>query len=209
MRRGAPSVRIGFEDGSAVRIHPDIVLLQRRGIAPASMARSFARALAEAKRWISGTEDMALPRPRPNGLGTPLAGTKEALRAHMAARLQGCRPVCLADDPVLHQRAAAIWADFAGTAPDVAGHSDVVLVLTSRCLRALATPETRTLDRIEALSARHPRIIVAAFLTRDGVPRVLSMDRLNEFVQSRSKEGDRVAEVNSSEKSKDLGPDFH
>ncbi|MGP9805580.1 hypothetical protein [Paracoccus sp. NSM] len=209
MRRGAPSVGIGFEDGSAVRIHPDIVLLQRRGIAPVSMARSFARALAQAKRWISGTEDMALPQPRPNGLGTPLAGTKEALRAHMAVMLRGCRPVCLADDPVLHQRAAAIWTDFVGAPPDVAGHSDVVLVLSPRCLRALATPGARTMARIEALSARHPKIIVAAFLTQDGVPRLLSMDRLKEFVQSRSKEADRVVEMNPPEKGKDPGPDFH
>ena len=173
------------------------------------MARSFARALAEAKRWISGTEDMTLPQPRPNGLGTPLAGTKEALRAHMAARLRGCRPVCLADDPVLRQRAAAIWADFVGAAPDVAGHRDLVLVLTPQCLRAIVTPETRTLARIEALSARHPAIIVAAFLTQDGVPRLLSMDRLKEFVRSRSKEADRAADMNPPEKGKDPGPDFH
>lgn len=209
MRRGDHSVGIGFGDGSAVRIQPDIILFERRGIAPAPMARSFARALAEAKRWISGTEDMALPQPRPNGLGTPLAGTKEALRAHMAARLRGCRPVCLADDPVLHQRAAAIWTDFVGSAPDVAGHRDLVLVLTPQCLRALSTRGARALERIEALSARHPAIIVAAFLTEDGVPRLLSMDRLKEFARSRPKEEDRVAEMNPPDKGKDPGPDFH
>lgn len=207
MRRGGPSVRIGFADRSAVRIHPDIVLLERRGKAPVSMARTFALSIAQAKRWVKGRKDMPLPQPRPDSLGTPLAGTKEALRAHMAARLRGCRPVCLTEDHSLHQRAAAIWTDFVGAAPDVAEHRDVVLVLTPQCL-ALASPKTRTLERIEALSARDPGIIVAAFLTHDGVPRLLSMDRLREFVQSRSKEEDLAAEMNSPEDSRDLGPDF-
>ena len=166
IRRGDYSVRIGFEDGSAVRIHPDIVLLARPGPARASMARSFAQALAQAKRWISGPEDMAWPRPRPGGPATPLAGTAEALRAHMAARLRGCRPVCLAKDPSLRQRGAALWKDFVGSGPDVATQVDVVLVLTPQCLSALGTPSALALERIEALSAGHPGITVAAVLTR-------------------------------------------
>lgn len=187
IRRGDHSVRIGFDDGSAVRIHPDIVLLARPGPARASMARSFARALAQAKRWISGPEEMAWPRPRPGGPATPLAGTAEALRAHMAARLRGCRPVCLAEAPSLRQRAAALWKDFVGSGPDVAARTDVVVVLTPQCLGALGTPDALTLERIEALSARHPGITVAAVLTRGGVPRLLSMDRPREFVRSRLK----------------------
>lgn len=200
---------IGFEDDSAVRIHPDIVLLARPGPARASMARSFARALAQAKRWISGPEDMAWPRPRPGGPATPLAGTAEALRAHMAARLQACRPVCLAEDPSLRQRAAALWKDLAGPGPDVAGPSDVVLVLTPQCLRALATPDARTLERIEALSARHPGITVAAFLTQDGVPRLLSMDRLREFVRSRLKEEGITVELDPADQNDHPDPGVH
>jgi hypothetical protein len=209
MRRGDHSVRIGFEEGSVVCIHADIVLLQRRGIAPAPMARSFARALAQAKRWISGPEDMAWPRPRPGGPATPLAGTAEALRAHMAAQLRGCRPVCLAEDPSLRQRAVALWKDLAGSGPDVAGPSDVVLVLTPQCLRALASLEIRTLERIEALSARGPGATVAAFLTRDGVPRLLSMDRLREFVQSRLKEEGITVELDPADQNTYLDPGVH
>lgn len=148
-----------------------------------------------------------MPRPRPDGLGTPFAGTAVALRAHMVTRLRGCRPVCLAEDPSLRQRAAALWSNFVGSGPDVAGHADVVLVLTPQCLRALATPGALSLERIEALSALDPGITVAAFLSRDGMPRLLSMDQLREFVGSRLEEGVAV-EMNSPEKSKDLGPDF-
>jgi len=210
IRRSDPSVRIGFADRSAVRIHPDIILLERRGTAPASMARTFARAFAQAKRWLSGREDRALPRPRPDdGSGTPLAGTTVALRAHMAARLRGCRPVSLAEDPSLRQRAAALWKDLAGSGPDVAGPSDVVLVLTPQCLRALATPDARTLEQIEALSARHPGITVAAVLTRGGVPRLLSMDRLKEFVRSRLKEEGITVELCPADQNDHPDPGVH
>jgi hypothetical protein len=173
------------------------------------MARTFAQAIAQAKRWVSGTEDMALPQPRPAGLGTPLAGTKEALRAHLAARLRGCRPVCLAEDPVLHRRAAAIWTDFVGAAPDVAGHRDVVLVLTPQCLRAPGAPGARTLKRIEALAARGPGITVAALLTRNGVPRLLSIDRLTEFIRSRLEKEGIASEMEASGQSGNLGPGFY
>ena len=150
-----------------------------------------------------------MSQPRPDGLGTPLAGTAEALRAHMAARLRECRPVCLAEDPCLRQRAAALWKDFVGSGRDVAEQTDVVLVLTPQCLQALATPRSRTLERIEALSAQDREITVAAFLSRDGVPRLLSINRLNELVRSRrEKEGIAVG-LDPSGQSGDLGPGFY
>lgn len=95
-----------------------------------------------------------------------------------------------------------------GFGPDVAGRTDVVLVLTPQCLQALATPRSRTFERIEVLSAQDHEITVAAFLTRDSVPRLLSMDRLNEFVRSRLEKTGIASEMDSSGQSGNLGPGF-
>lgn len=96
-----------------------------------------------------------------------------------------------------------------GSGPSVATQTDIVLVLTPQCLGALATPGARTLERIEALSARHPGITVAAFLTRDGVPRLLSMDRLREFVQSRLKKEGITVELDAADQNDHPDPGVH
>ncbi|WP_282603977.1 hypothetical protein [Paracoccus sp. PARArs4] len=83
-----------------------------------------------------------------------------------------------------------------------------MLVLTPQCLRTLAMQGTRALERIEALSDRDPEITVVAFLAQDGVPRLWSMHRLNEFVRSRiEKEADAV-QVDHSGQADDHGPSF-
>lgn len=197
-----------FADGSAVGIHPDIVLLQRRGTAPVPVAHVFARALARAKRWVISHDDTALPLPGHVGLGTPLAGTQAALRAHMAARLGGRRPACLVEDPDLRRTAAALWDKLMQHGPDVEKQTGRVLILTPLCLRALLAPESGSAERLAALTTRHPDMTVAAFLPPTGVPRLLSMDRLNAIIRSRLRKTRLASEVDSDCQSEDPGQDF-
>lgn len=208
IQRGDPTVEVRFDDGSAVGIRPDIVLLERGGTAPMPMARNFARALARAKRWVISRDDTALPLPRHSGLGTPLAGTQSALRAHIAARLRKRRLACLAEDPRLRQTAAALRDDLGE--PDLDGEAQTapVLILTPRCLRTLLAPEPGGAERLEALTTRHTGITVAAFLPANGVPRLLSMDRLNTIIRSRLKKTRLASEVDSGCQSDDPGPGF-
>ena len=208
IRRGSPTVAVRFADGSAVGIRPDIVLLQRRGTAPVPVARIFARALARAKRWVISRDDTASLLPRHGGQGTPLAGTQAALRAHMAARLRKCRPAYLAEDPDLRRTAAAPWDKLMQQGPDMEKQTGRVLILTPRCLRALLLPEPGSAERLAALTTRHPDMTVAAFLPPTGVPRLLSMDRLNGIIRSRLRKVHLASNVNSDCQSDDPGQDF-
>jgi len=199
---------VRFADGSAVGIRPDIVLLQRRGTAAVPMARIFARALARAKRWMISRDDTVLPLPRDDNPGTPLAGTQAALRAHMAARLGGRRPVHLTRDPRLRQTAAALWDDLGEPGLDGEPRTGPVLILTPPCLRALLAPEPGSAERLAALVTRHPDMTVAAFLPLDGVPRLLSMDRLNGIIRSRLRKTRLAMVVDSDCQTDDPGQDF-
>lgn len=172
------------------------------------MARIFARTLARAKRWVISRDDTALPLPRHGGQGTPLAGTQAALRAHMAARLGGRRPVHLAQDPRLRQHPVALCDDLGE--PRLKGETQTgsVLILTPPCLRALLAPEPGSAERLAALMTRHPDMTVAAFLPPTGVPRLLSMDRLNSIIRSRMRKMRLASVVDSDFRSDYPGQDF-
>lgn len=92
--------------------------------------------------------------------------------------------------------------------PDVEEQTAPVLILTPRCLRALLAPEQGSAERLEALTTRHPEIIVAAFLPPDRAPRLLSMDRLNGITRSRLRKMHLASEVDSGSQSDDPGPGF-
>lgn len=208
IRRGSPTVAVRFDDGSAVGIRPDIVLLQRRGTARVPMARIFARALARAKRWVISRDDTALPLHRHGGPGTPLAGTQAALRAHMAARLGGLRPAYLADDPELRRNTAALWDKLMQHGPDVDKETGRVLILTPPCLRVLLAAEPGSAKRLAALTTRHPGMTVVAFLSPDGMLRLLSIDRLNGIIRSRLRKTRLASEVDTGCQNDGPGQDF-
>ncbi|WP_265499851.1 hypothetical protein [Paracoccus beibuensis] len=208
IRQGSPTVEVRFDDGSAVGIRPDIVLLERRGKLDSSLAKTFAGALARAKQWVISRHDTALPPPRPGEPGTPLAGTLAALRTHMGARLRGRQPVHLTADLCLRQHAVTLWHELVQHGPDVEEQTSPVLILTPRCLRAVLAREPGGAERLKALTTRNPEVTVAAFLPPNGVPRVLSMDRLNGIIRSRLKKTRLASEVASGCQSDDSGLDF-
>lgn len=91
---------------------------------------------------------------------------------------------------------------------DVEEQIGPVLILTPRCLRAVLAPEPGSAQLTEALTTRRPGITVAAFLPPNGVPRLLSMDRLNVIIQYRLRKMRLASEVNSGCQSDDPRPDF-
>lgn len=208
IRREDTTVSVCFEDGSAVGIRPDIVLLERCGTASPPLARTFVRALAQAKRWLISRDDTALAPPRPGGPAIALAGTQAALRKHLGARLRGRRPVHLAADPRQRQHAVRLWDELGEPGLDGEPQTGPVLILTPRCLRTLLAPEPGSAERFEALTTRHPGITVAVFLPPNGVPRVLLIDRLNGIIKSRLRKMHLASEVNSGFQSDDPGFDF-
>lgn len=208
IRRGDPTIAVCFEDGSAVGIRPDIVLLERGGTGSVPMARIFARALAGAKRWVISRDDTASPLPRYGGPGTPLAGTQAALRAHMPARLRGRSPAYFVENPYLRRNTAALWDKLMQHGPDVDKQTAPVLILTPQCLRALLGPEPGSAERLAALTTGHPGMTVAAFLPPNGVPRLLPMDRLNTIIRSRLRRMRLASEVDSDCQSDGPGQDF-
>lgn len=197
IRRGDTTVALRFDDGSVVGIRPDIVLLKRRSTAPAPVARTFTRALARGKRWVISRDDTAWPPPRAGGPAIALAGTQAALRSHMALRLRGHKHVYFAEGPCLSQDAAALWGDIEEPGPDMKEQTGTPLTLTPQRLRALLAPELGSVERVEALTERHREISVAAFLKQDGVPRLLSKNRLNGIIRSRLRKMQIASEVDS------------
>lgn len=208
IRRGDTTVAVQFDDGSLVGIRPDFIILERSGKLNSSLAKTFTRALAREKRWLISRDDTAWTPPRPSGPSNALAGTLAALRSHMGKRLRGRRPIYLMADPCLRQYAITLWDDLVQYGPDVEEQIGPVLILTPRCLRAVLAPEPGSAQLTEALTTRRPGITVAAFLPPNGVPRLLSMDRLNVIIQYRLRKMRLASEVNSGCQSDDPRPDF-
>lgn len=145
---------------------------------------------------------------RAGGPAIALAGTQAALRSHMTLRLRGHKHVYFAEDPCLCQDAAALWGDIKEPGPEMKEQTGTLLTLTPQRLRAVLAPESGSVERVEALTERHPKIIVAAFLKQDGVPRLLSKNRLNGIIRSRLRKMQIVSEVDSGCQSDDPSPDF-
>ncbi|WP_411836741.1 hypothetical protein [Paracoccus sp. ME4] len=105
----------------------------------------------------------------------------------------------------MRQTAAALWDDLGYPELDGEARTDPVLILTPRCLRALLAPQPGSAERLAALTTRHPGMTVAAFLPPNGVPRLLSMDRLNAIIRSRLRKMRLALEVDSDCQNDDPG----
>lgn len=169
------SLTVGFQDGSAVRITSDTVLLEAPGRSEARAARRFSRAFASVEGWRS-IDDPGWPLRESEAPGMALAAAARALRPLFGDRLRRARLVVIPDKPD-HRREALLlvrrlygekgWRS-GGQADDRS--TEVILLITPACDGGIAADPASFLLRAHAFSRRHTDAVVLHLSEAEHLP---------------------------------------